>query len=502
MKRFLFCALALSLGAWAAPGAFGDTTFTLGFTGPDQLKGEVGATVPGDFQATMTHEGDAPGAKGWSLGVRFTGLDLVVESLTTAGTLAQQSLTGGFWLVEAIDPAKNGGKVGFVEAIVLHLKKDVVLPENTTSPITVFSVRATIPEGGGSGLIAYEDGLIGSGEPVPNNVTQAGETRIPVLVQKPVSLEAKPEPCTEKPYNFGFSDENITASPPWTGIAGADGIGGTILVKTPLGTVPDAHVFANIISQIVLPEGTDPTGKGISGWSMSVGLFTGESINLVDVTYGGTKAEPAVVGGFVLSEIVDMTKPDNAATGAKAGCVTACVLHLKKAVNLPLVGTESVLNMTVQGVEQQGEVERAVVFKTVSGLRGSGEPVPNSLTVEGETQKACNVADASATVVFTKDLTHPFLRGNANDDTKVDIADPIFLINAVFRQGPPLTCDDAADANDDGLVDASDVIYLVSFLFGRPNGSVSPPPPFEGGCGVDPTDEDGLTCKATQGLCD
>jgi len=92
-----------------------------------------------------------------------------------------------------------------------------------------------------------------------------------------------------------------------------------------------------------------------------------------------------------------------------------------------------------------------------------------------------------------------FVRGNANNDGKVDIADPIFVINALFRQGEPLDCEDAADANDDGLIDASDAVYLISFQFNKPNPSVAPPPPFEA-CGVDPT-ADAVECAATQDAC-
>ncbi len=85
----------------------------------------------------------------------------------------------------------------------------------------------------------------------------------------------------------------------------------------------------------------------------------------------------------------------------------------------------------------------------------------------------------------------PFVRGNANDDDRVDIADVVFTLSFLFRSGPSPACEDAADANDDGLIDLGDPLYTAGYLFF--NGS---PPPRPGPCtaGFDATPSDPFAC--------
>ena len=75
-----------------------------------------------------------------------------------------------------------------------------------------------------------------------------------------------------------------------------------------------------------------------------------------------------------------------------------------------------------------------------------------------------------------------FIRGDANDDDIINIADGIFLLTYLFQSGAAPTCFDASDFNDDEFMDISDTIYLIRYLFvmGSP-----PLPPFLG-CGTDP----------------
>jgi hypothetical protein len=79
-----------------------------------------------------------------------------------------------------------------------------------------------------------------------------------------------------------------------------------------------------------------------------------------------------------------------------------------------------------------------------------------------------------------------FIRGDANADGGIDIADPVKILEYYFAQGSIL-CDDAADVNDDGAIDIADPIALLDYIFGV--GSIPPP----NQCGVDPT-SDALGC--------
>ena len=91
-----------------------------------------------------------------------------------------------------------------------------------------------------------------------------------------------------------------------------------------------------------------------------------------------------------------------------------------------------------------------------------------------------------------------FIRGDANGDGRIDIADAIWALSSLFVGGPPTACPDAADANDDSAVDVSDPIFLLGYQF---LGSRAPSAPFPE-CGNDPDlAEDGLDCPEDQSAC-
>ncbi|MGE3165795.1 MAG: DUF1800 family protein [Planctomycetota bacterium] len=83
----------------------------------------------------------------------------------------------------------------------------------------------------------------------------------------------------------------------------------------------------------------------------------------------------------------------------------------------------------------------------------------------------------------------PFIRGDANIDMTVNIADATSILTFLFPvitpspTAPGLPCRDAADANDDEQVNISDPIYLLAYLF---SGGLPMPAPFPD-CGLDST---------------
>ena len=88
-------------------------------------------------------------------------------------------------------------------------------------------------------------------------------------------------------------------------------------------------------------------------------------------------------------------------------------------------------------------------------------------------------------LAFSATTANAFIRGDANGDTAIDIADAVAILGVLFVPGvAPLECADIGDSNDDGLFDISDGIYLLSFLFVA--GSPGPPEPFPAD-GDDPT---------------
>lgn len=83
-------------------------------------------------------------------------------------------------------------------------------------------------------------------------------------------------------------------------------------------------------------------------------------------------------------------------------------------------------------------------------------------------------------------LEEPFRRGDANDDGRVNIADPVMVFDRLFVSGGELACADAADANDDGKVDLTDGILTLEVLFGNGPPLAAPGP---ASCGEDPSAE-------------
>ncbi len=100
----------------------------------------------------------------------------------------------------------------------------------------------------------------------------------------------------------------------------------------------------------------------------------------------------------------------------------------------------------------------------------------------------------SVTATFEPAAGFAFLRGDSNRDVKLDIADAVFTLDALFTGGTLWRCADSADANDDGRVDISDPVAALLWLFQA--GSALPAP--NATAGFDPTDDD-LRCEGHGG---
>jgi len=85
----------------------------------------------------------------------------------------------------------------------------------------------------------------------------------------------------------------------------------------------------------------------------------------------------------------------------------------------------------------------------------------------------------------------PFIRGDSNLDTLLDLTDPVYTLSFLFLGGETPSCPDASDSDDDGEVSVTDVIYSLNFQF---LGGPRPPAPFPE-AGADPTADDPLPCK-------
>ena len=82
-----------------------------------------------------------------------------------------------------------------------------------------------------------------------------------------------------------------------------------------------------------------------------------------------------------------------------------------------------------------------------------------------------------------------FVRGDTNNDGKMDISDAVFMLNYLFNGGESPPCNPVADINSDGKTNISDAVFLLRHLF---MGGEQPPQPYPT-CGYDPS---GAPCPA------
>ncbi|RTZ92262.1 MAG: hypothetical protein DSY81_08760 [Bacillota bacterium] len=120
------------------------------------------------------------------------------------------------------------------------------------------------------------------------------------------------------------------------------------------------------------------------------------------------------------------------------------------------------------------------------GINGNGMvPINNLVVIEYQSVQSFERFGATYEIIPVP----AFQRGDCNTDTKVDLADAATVIALQF-QGYEVGCLDACDANDDSVINLADSVYLLNFLF-----KFGPTPPAPGPYtpGADPTEDD-LDC--------
>jgi hypothetical protein len=107
--------------------------------------------------------------------------------------------------------------------------------------------------------------------------------------------------------------------------------------------------------------------------------------------------------------------------------------------------------------------------------------LPNGMTLDASTGEISGVATESGLFYFTVratdasaepltdvqplDITLGITCGDANTDGQANVADAVYMINFVFKEGPAPAIHDAADANADGDLNVADAVYLINYVF-------------------------------------
>ncbi len=136
------------------------------------------------------------------------------------------------------------------------------------------------------------------------------------------------------------------------------------------------------------------------------------------------------------------------------------------------------------GVDQWGEGFKGAVLQSEMKSRGAPFPAIRIDLVQS------NPVDSN-TIYKIHIVAEPFdglppvefRRGDANDDGRVDLSDPVAILNWQFLGEVEPGCRETADANDDGASDLSDPVYLLNYLF---LGGEEPAKPGAAACGPGP----------------
>ncbi len=102
----------------------------------------------------------------------------------------------------------------------------------------------------------------------------------------------------------------------------------------------------------------------------------------------------------------------------------------------------------------------------------------------------------SGVVRFPSQQPVEFIRGDANEDSAVDISDVVRILNYLFGGGATPTCMAANDANGSGSVNIADPVFILNYLFLSGD---APPAPFPD-CGLPENETAGaLSCESFSG---
>ncbi len=282
---------------------------------------------------------------------------------------------------------------------------------------------------------------------------------------------------------------------PRTGVGGVAGV----VSEGPRNVVELRHDESEIIEVVtyIVPFPV-PQVDAVQGWALSI-AHSSALLDLVGVpTIEGTDAGDVFSGGFEKTEGAQSSggvAGVGGGEGDEAGVVSAVVLSFTQPSVLDPSVAQSILRTRYS---LSGEIGIAgagpALVRFRDGLRGSGQPVANAITVAGATQEPIHRVPLEIRRVG---LYGSFVRGDANSDARVDLADAVWILNDLLRGGPPTLCPSAGDANADGRLDVTDPIYLAQHRF---LGGPRPPAPFPE-CGEGDESFDLACPEGTQPTC-
>ncbi len=115
-------------------------------------------------------------------------------------------------------------------------------------------------------------------------------------------------------------------------------------------------------------------------------------------------------------------------------------------------------------------VTSANELRDVTAAGGNTSASPNyrlSSTVGQAVTGLVAAGERVASQGFWGGMGAPFFYvcGDLDGDSLVNITDAIFILNRIFRGGPPPSDEKVGDVNCDDKLDISDAVYIIQYIF-------------------------------------
>lgn len=406
----------------------------------------------------------AAGLQGWSYGVVHDAAVLDILSVTTAGADVESVFDNGFNQTAIVETA---GKKGFIQAIVLSFLNPAEVPVSNFFSMAKasYKVRADACSGKPARFnteIEWADKVLGvAGSPaVELLLTVGGRSVVPEKIEDGFGAIV----CGEVPevslaLRFDKEDTDLDADQ------------------------------TSVYELKVHLANTGSSGADVEAWSYGIAMDFAD----LDPSLGGTPgADAAALRGGMGPEFVAYNLDESG--GGRRGVTVGVVIDLNppatNVLAIPAGGKKHIETLRLKSRERLAAGATKTTTLRFSDALGSGDRAVEAIVTIAGDSYVPDISDTLDLLLRGPTEERPrFIRGDANNDARVDIADGVWIVNELFYGGRVTRCRAAADANDDAKVDLADALYILRYQL-QPGSTPSnlypkPPAPFPG-CGTAP----------------